>query len=104
MKTIFSIFCMLSVLLLISACDNNDSGGSSTGSIPPVSWDLYTGNNSVTCYNADNSVITNPYQTCTWNCATLNDSAPRLYKVTFLWDEATDEYTVESIQQMACAF
>ncbi len=94
---------MLSIVALFSACDNdNDKGGSNGTTIPEVSWDLFEGNNSVTCYDGEKSVITNPYQTCEWYCASLDGSSPGYYKVTFLLDEATGDYSVENIQRGKC--
>ena len=101
MKKFLSILCLLSLVALLSACNNGDNG-SKGSTIPDVSWDLFDTNDWVTCYNADKSVVTNPYQTCEWNCASLDGSPPRYYKVTFLYDEATDEYSVENIQRGVC--
>ncbi len=101
MKKFLSILCMLSLVALLSACNNGDDG-SKGSTIPDVSWDLFDTNDWVTCYNADKSVVTNPYQTCEWNCASLDGSRPQYVKVTFLYDEGTDEYSVESIRRGAC--
>jgi len=110
MKKILSILCVLSIVALVSACDNGDDKGGTNGTtIPEVSWDLRTddvigviADDWVTCYNASKSVITNPYQTCEWNCGTLDGSPPRYYKVTFLIDEATDGFLIDNIRRGAC--
>lgn len=103
MKKFLSILCVFSIVALLSACDNgDDKGGTSGTTIPEVSWDLFDTNDWVTCYNADKSVVTNPYQTCEWNCATLDGSVPRYFKVTFFYDEATGDYSVENISRKAC--
>lgn len=103
MKKILSILCVLSIVALVSACDNGDDKGGTNGTtIPEVSWDLFEGNDWVTCYNANKSVVTNPYQTCEWFCGTLDGSSPGYYKVTFLYDEATDDYSVENIKRGTC--
>ena len=103
MKKFLSLLCVLSIVALVSACDNGDDKGGTNGTtIPEVSWDLFETNDWVTCYNASKSVVTNPYQTCEWFCGTLDGSPPRYYKVTFLYDEATDDYSIDSISDGVC--
>ena len=50
MKKFLSIICLFSIVALLPACDNGDSGGSSGANIPEVSWDLYDTSNWVTCF------------------------------------------------------
>ena len=102
MKKVLSIFCLFTIVALLSACNNGDSGGSSGAHIPEVSWDLFDTSDWVTCYNADQSVITNPYQSCIWNCGTLDGSLPHYYKIVFFYDEAADDYSVSSIMKDTC--
>ena len=103
MKKFLSLLCVLSIVALLSACDNGDDKGGTNGTtIPEVSWGLFDTNEWVQCYNASNSVITNPYQTCEWYCGTLDGSPPRYYKVTFLLDDATGDITIDSISDGVC--
>ena len=104
MKKFLSILCLLILVALLSACNNGDNG-SKGSTIPDVAWDLIDDlivDNYVTCYNASKSVVTNPFQTCEWNCASLDGSPPRYYKLTFLYDEATGDTTIENIQRGKC--
>jgi hypothetical protein len=118
MKKFLSLLCVLSIVALLSACDNGDDKGGSNGTtIPEVSWDLTVRAppvddddpgripesqvNWVQCYNANKSVITNPFQTCEWYCGTLDGSPPRYYKVTFLRDDA-GVFTIENISNGVC--
>jgi len=84
MKTFFSILCTLSILVLLSACDNGDSGSSGGGGeLETVSYEI--GTNSVVCYNADDNIIQGTKYTCTWNCATYGGSIATA--VTLVFDE-----------------
>ena len=102
MKKILLILCLLCIPFLFTACDDGDDSGSSGGAVPVVSYTIFDGDEWATCYNATTSVIMNPYQTCTWNCATYNDSAPRYWKLTILWDEEEDSHSLESVESGIC--
>ena len=80
MKKLLTILCLFSIVAILSACNNGDSGGKGS-TIPEVSYGF--NNNVVMCYNASSSVITEPTQTCTWNCATYQGSKPQSYIITF---------------------
>ncbi len=96
MKKFLSLLCVLSIVALLSACDNGkDKAGTSGTTIPEVSWD------GAQCYNASKSVITDPNQSCEWYCGTLDGSPPRYYKVTFVRD-AAGNITVDTISDEVC--
>ena len=86
MKTVLSVFCCLCVVVLFTACDNGDDGGSSggPGRWPTVSFTVDDAGN-VTCLNADSNTITTR-QTCIWNCAFYHIDKPRYVQLWF--DEA----------------
>lgn len=104
MKRFLSLLCCVGIIVFLSSCSDSDSGGSSGGSgdLPQVSYTIFQGDEWATCYNADDSVIMNPYQTCTWNCATYDDSKPAYWKLTILWDEATGDHTLEDVATGRC--
>jgi hypothetical protein len=61
--------------LLVTGCGSGgDSGGTSGGggNYPTVAWQL-TGE-WWTCYNANSSSITDPFQRCSWSCAYYDGS------------------------------
>ena len=93
MKKLLTVLCLISIVALLTACDNGKSGGKGS-TIPEVSYDLFDTSDWVTCYNTKNSVVTNPQQTCTWACATYRGGKPRSWTLTFLYDEGTDTYTL----------
>ncbi len=102
MKKFLSLLCVLSIVALLSACDNGkDKAGTSGTTIPEVSWDYFEGQDWVQCYNASKSVITDPNQSCEWYCGTLDGSPPRYYKVTFVRD-AAGNITVDTISDEVC--
>ena len=86
MKSILSVLCWIGVAVLITSCDNGDSGGTSggQGDYPQVSFKKEGSGDTehAICYNANNSVITTN-QTCTWNCATYGTPTPRYVQLTF---------------------
>ena len=101
MKKLLTILCLIGIVGILTACDNGDSGGKGS-TIPEVSYDLFDTSDWVTCYNTKNSVVTNPTQTCTWDCATYQGSRPQFWRLTFFWDEAADEYSLIDIDRGAC--
>lgn len=87
MKTVLTVLCWIGIAALLGGCDDGDDGGTAGayGDFPQVSFVLNESTGNVTCYNADNNVITTQ-QICTWNCAYYEGRSPR--KVTLFFDEA----------------
>ena len=89
MKKFISAVCMIGMLILLSACDNDSGDGTAggRGDFPDVSFVKQTqnGEERVICYNADSNVITTQ-QVCVWNCAYYQSNQPRWVELTF--DEA----------------
>jgi len=112
MKTILSVCCWIGIVVLLSACDNGDSGGSSggRGDYPQVSFVKEGSGDDVhaVCYNADNNVITT-VQVCTWNCATYHSTQPRFVQLTFdnalvCVETGIDETTGEPTEECGVEF
>lgn len=103
MKKIFYIICCLSIVVLLSACDDDDDTSSSGGSgAGDVSWNLYTDDDGVTCYNADKNVIIKPYQYCEWYCSDFYGDVKHV-KVTFFHDIDEDLWSVFEIEDWECS-
>ena len=86
MKTVLSVLCCFTMIVVLAGCRNGDDGGSSggPGDWPTVSFTV-DANGNVTCYGADTNAITTR-QTCVWNCAYYNIPQPRYVQLWF--DEA----------------
>ena len=86
MKTVLSVLCWIGIMAMLSGCDDGDDGGSAGGydDFPDVAFAVNEGSTTVTCFNADKSVITTR-QTCIWNCAYYDGKSPR--KVTLYFDD-----------------
>ncbi len=101
MKKIFCIICFLTIVMALSACDSDDDSDSTGGSgSEDVSWNLFTDDDAVTCYNADKNVIYNPYQYCEWLCADYNGHVQHV-KAKFMYD-GTD-HTLEEVETWPCS-
>jgi len=83
MKKVLSVLCWIGIAVMISGCDNSDDDGGAaggSGDYPQVSYTIDE-NDNVTCFNADNNVITSG-QKCTWRCA-FYLSTPQWVELTF---------------------
>jgi len=83
MKTVLSVLCCFAMIAMLAGCRNGDDGGSSggPGDLPTVSFAINTNTDTVTCFNADSSVITTE-QKCVWRCAYYL-SSPQWVELTF---------------------
>ena len=68
MRTVVSIFCMLSIAILLTACNDSDDG-SSGGALKSVGFESIEGTDTVICYDANHNYNTGTYQVCEWYCA-----------------------------------
>lgn len=69
MRTVVSIFCMLSIAILLTACNKSDDDGSTGGALKTVGFESVEGTDTVTCYDANHNYNTGSYQVCEWFCA-----------------------------------
>ena len=95
MRRVVSILCMLSITVLIGACNKGDDNGSSGGGVKNVGYEVLDGTEKVICYNADKNQNLGSTQICEWYCALYGtNTTPANWVLIFdLAPELTDPET-----------